>query len=456
MGFPEYILKVNLAIAVAWLLYRFTFRQLTFFQWNRFYLVGSLVLSFILPLLRLPRGSQLAAAVDLSGINWEYVDHLVQAPVLFVPESAGISTRFLLLGIYLSGALVLMALFVWKYLQIRSMTSPSKRVKGKGIKVYVQDSERGSFTLFRRVYLDRHTWENQVGHVFRHEMVHASQLHTLDQIFMAFVGVLLWFNPFVFLLSRSVRENHEYLADDFALREPGALAGYLACLRDETIRQYSPTVASYFKSSTIKKRIIMLTNHHTKSHKKWYYLAALPVVGLMLLAFQASEFEHIANSSTQVLDANPGVPDVNSGVPDVPGISVSGEIPSMFPLPDKFRERVTWGYNEKAIHPISKKEVTHQGVDIAAPMGTAVYAASGGLVKKAELLEGWGNLLVIEHVEGYATYYAHLEGFKVKSGDEVTKGQVVATVGSTGKSTGPHLHYEVRKEGAKVNPEEYY
>ena len=193
----------------------------------------------------------------------------------------------------------------------------------------------------------------------------------------------------------------------------------------------------------------MLTNHHTKSHKKWYYLAALPLVGLMLLAFQASEFEHIANSPAQVLDVNPGVP-------DVPGISVSGEIPSMFPLPDKYRERVTWGHHEKAIHPISKKEVIHEGVDIAAPMGTAVYAASGGVVKKAELLEGWGNLLVIEHVEGYATYYAHLEGFKVKSGDEVTKGQVVATVGSTGKSTGPHLHYEVRKEGAKVNPEEYY
>ena len=101
MGFPEYILKVNLAIAVAWLLYRFAFRQLTFFQWNRFYLVGSVVLSFILPLLRFPRGSPLAAAVDLSGINWEYVDHLVQAPVLKVPEAAGISTRFLLLGITL-------------------------------------------------------------------------------------------------------------------------------------------------------------------------------------------------------------------------------------------------------------------------------------------------------------------------------------------------------------------
>lgn len=436
MDFPEYILKVNLVIVVAWLLYRFAFRRFTFFQWNRFYLLGSVVLSFILPLLRLPRGSQLAAAIELSGINWEYVDHLVQDPLSTVPEAAGISTRFILLGIYLSGTLVLTALLVWKYKQIRRMTSHSKRVGGKRIMVYVQDGERGSFSLFRRVYLDRHTWVNRVGHVYRHEMAHASQLHTLDVIFFAFVGVLLWFNPFVFLLLRSVRENHEYLADDFAQREPGALVGYLACLRDETIRRYSPAVASYFKNSTIKKRIIMLTNHHTKNNKKWFYLAVLPITGLMLLVF----------SSAKVLESESGLTE----------ITLSSEIPSIFPLPDKYREKVVWGHDEMVIHPISKKEVTHQGVDIAAPMGTAVYAASEGIVTRAELLEGWGNLLVIEHRGGYATFYAHLDGFKVVTGDKVIKGQIVATVGTTGISTGPHLHYEVRKEGAKVNPEDYY
>ena len=173
----------------------------------------------------------------------------------------------------------------------------------------------------------------------------------------------------------------------------------------------------------------MLTNHHTKSHKKWYYLTALPVVGLLLLAFQVSEFEHFAPS---------------------------GEIPSMFPLPEQYKEEITWGFHEKAIHPFSKQETLHEGLDIAAPLGTPVFAVASGVIKKAELLGGWGNLVVIEHADGYASFYAHLEGFKVKSGDKVTKGQVVATVGSTGISTGHHLHFELRKEGVKVNPEEYY
>jgi biotin carboxyl carrier protein len=446
MGISEYILKVNLAIFAGWLLYRLYFRRLTFFQWNRFYLLGSVVLSFILPLFWLPRGSRLAAAVDLSGIEWEYVDHLVQTPATVVLESAGISPRSLILGLYFTGVLLLMVLFVWRILKNRNLIRHATLVQDEGIKIYVLDGKNGSFTLFRRVYLDRYTWENQVHHVLRHEMVHASQLHFLDLFFLAFVGVLLWFNPFVFLLLRSARENHEYLADDQALREPGDLAGYLGCLRDETIRRYSPAVASYFKSSTIKKRIIMLTNHHTLSHKRWHYLAIIPVIALILMAFQSPEIEQVAITPSKGLEVIPGVSESVS----------SGEIPSHFPLPAEYRDNITWGHNQTAIHPINKKKVAHQGVDIAAPLGTNVFAASVGTVKKAELLEGWGNLLIIEHGAGYTTHYAHLKEFRVKKGDKVTKGQVVATVGSTGQSTGPHLHYEVRKEGSVLNPSDYY
>jgi len=173
----------------------------------------------------------------------------------------------------------------------------------------------------------------------------------------------------------------------------------------------------------------MLTNHHTKSHKRWLYLSVLPLAAILLLAFQA---------------------------PEVSESTVAGEIPSMFPLPEKYRDKVTWAHEQKAIHPFSKKEVTHHGVDIAAPRGTKVYAASGGLVRKAEFLEGWGNLIVIEHSNGFTTHYAHLEGFRVEAGDKVAKGETVATVGSTGKSTGPHLHFEVRKEDTSLNPEDYY
>ncbi len=425
MSLPEYMLKVNLAILICWALYRIAFRKFTFFQWNRFYLLASVVLSFILPLLRFPPGSQLVAAAELNGIDWEYVDYLVGTPVVLASENTGIAPRSLVLAIYLGGALFLMIACIWRFLHIRKLTVHATRIENGPVQIYVQDGSHGSFTLFRRIYLDRHAWENKVDHVLRHEMVHASQLHSIDLMFMSFVGVLLWFNPFVFLLMRYARENHEYLADENALDGPDTLAAYLVCLRDETIRRNSPAIANYFKSSTIKKRIIMLTNHQSNHQKKWRYLAILPIVALLMLAFQAPP-------------------------------KWEGSVPSTFPLPEKFMEKVTWGFNEDAIHPITGKETTHLGLDIAAPEGTPVYAAADGIVKKAELLQGWGNLLVLEHDGGFSTFYAHMKAFDVKTGDKVTEGHVVGSVGNTGQSTGSHLHYEVRKDGIQVNPADYY
>ncbi|MFH0757934.1 MAG: peptidoglycan DD-metalloendopeptidase family protein [Bacteroidota bacterium] len=425
MSFPAYILKVNLAIFLCWTLYVIAFRKFTFFRWNRFYLLGSVVLSFILPLFRLPRGSRLTAATDLHGIYWEYVDQLVGNPVVLASENAGISLRSLLLLIYLGGVLVLLTTGIWKYLKIRKLTVAAVRMDSGPVKVYMQDGPHGSFTLFRRIYLDRHVWENKVDQVLRHEMVHASQNHSIDLLIMTFAGVLLWFNPFVFLLMRYARNNHEYLADEHVLGRPDALAAYLVCLRDETIRRYAPAIASYFRSSTIKKRIIMLTSHPTKNQKKWRYLATLPIAALIMVAFQAPP-------------------------------KWEGAIPSAFPLPLQFMESVTWGFNEDVIHPITGKVTTHLGLDIAAPEGTPVYAAAEGIVKKAENLKGWGNLLVLEHAEGYTTFYAHMKSFEVKAGDKVTSGQEVGSVGNTGMSTGHHLHYEVRKDGVQVNPSDYY
>jgi len=189
----------------------------------------------------------------------------------------------------------------------------------------------------------------------------------------------------------------------------------------------------------------MLTNQHTKSQKKWRYLAFLPLTAFMLLAFQVYEDPDVIAPVGNI----PVINAVTSGI-------ASDAIPSLFPLPQKYLDRITWGFHEKALNPITKKLTEHSGVDIAAPLGTDVFAAADGIVKKAELMDGWGNLVVIEHSEGYSTFYAHLDGFNVSPGERVKKGQKVACVGNTGNSTGPHLHYEVRKEGTQLNPADYY
>ena len=98
----------------------------------------------------------------------------------------------------------------------------------------------------------------------------------------------------------------------------------------------------------------------------------------------------------------------------------------------------------------------HRGVDIGAPTGTSVKAADAGMVTFAGWNGGYGNLVKIDHGKGKQTWYAHLSRFGVSVGDKVSQGDVVGYVGSTGISTGPHLHFEVHVDGVALDPLTFY
>lgn len=103
-------------------------------------------------------------------------------------------------------------------------------------------------------------------------------------------------------------------------------------------------------------------------------------------------------------------------------------------------------------HPITRRHTMHEGLDFAAPKGTPIYAASGGVVIESGYHAGYGNMIEINHGNGLVTRYAHASKLTAKVGDLVTKGQMIARVGSTGQSTGSHLHFEVRMAGHALNP----
>lgn len=97
----------------------------------------------------------------------------------------------------------------------------------------------------------------------------------------------------------------------------------------------------------------------------------------------------------------------------------------------------------------------HTGLDIAAPIGTPIYASAGGTVTFSGRRNGYGYLIIIDHGNGYQTYYAHCSALYVSKGATVSKGQNIAAVGSTGNSTGPHVHFEIRLNGSTLNPQSY-
>jgi murein DD-endopeptidase MepM/ murein hydrolase activator NlpD len=105
--------------------------------------------------------------------------------------------------------------------------------------------------------------------------------------------------------------------------------------------------------------------------------------------------------------------------------------------------------------PFTGQYSMHTGIDFAAPVGTPIFAAAGGVVASAEVHPEFGNAVTIDHGNGLSTLYAHASRFAVKTGDIVRKGQAVAFVGTTGRSTGPHLHFEVHVGGVAQNPARY-
>jgi murein DD-endopeptidase MepM/ murein hydrolase activator NlpD len=130
-------------------------------------------------------------------------------------------------------------------------------------------------------------------------------------------------------------------------------------------------------------------------------------------------------------------------------------IPAIQPVQNKDLKRVASGYGMR-IHPILKTRKMHNGMDFTAKTGTPIYATGNGKVIKASRASGFGKVVYIDHGFGYVTKYGHMSKFNTKKGKNVKRGDIIGYVGNTGLSSGPHLHYEVHKNGKPINPVNFY
>lgn len=130
-------------------------------------------------------------------------------------------------------------------------------------------------------------------------------------------------------------------------------------------------------------------------------------------------------------------------------------IPAIQPISNKDLTRTASGYGMR-IDPIYRTARFHAGMDFSAKIGTDIYATGNGVVTFSGWKQGYGNCIIVDHGFGYQTLYGHMSKFKARVGQKVQRGEVIGYVGNTGKSTGPHLHYEVIVRGKHDNPAKYY
>ncbi|WPP52971.1 M23 family metallopeptidase [Catalinimonas niigatensis] len=131
-------------------------------------------------------------------------------------------------------------------------------------------------------------------------------------------------------------------------------------------------------------------------------------------------------------------------------------IPAIQPVSNKELRRLASGFGMR-MHPIYKVKMMHPGIDFSAPQGTPIYATGAGkVIAVTSSFTGYGKHVDIDHGFGYVTKYAHMSDFNVKIGQRIERGQCIGYVGNTGTSTAPHLHYEITKDGKKLNPIHYF
>lgn len=139
------------------------------------------------------------------------------------------------------------------------------------------------------------------------------------------------------------------------------------------------------------------------------------------------------------------------GAPAVAGSAASAEAGSSTGAHRPVVGRVSSEFGMRT-HPVTGVRKSHTGIDFAAPTGTPIEAAAAGTVTFAGVRGGYGNLVIVDHGDGTETRYAHQHRIDVGVGQQVQRGQQLGTVGSTGMSTGPHLHFEVRRDGTPIDP----
>ncbi|MDR0995935.1 MAG: M23 family metallopeptidase [Tannerella sp.] len=181
---------------------------------------------------------------------------------------------------------------------------------------------------------------------------------------------------------------------------------------------------------------------------RYSYLTNLPNAGLIISTSQKmdmlSKQLYVQSNSLEEL--------VNLGKTQEERLKC---IPAIQPVANKDLKRVASGYGWR-IDPIYHDRHFHYGMDFAAPMGTEIHATGDGTVIYAGVRNGYGNCVMIDHGFGYETLYGHMSRFACHAGQHVTRGEIIGYVGSTGKSTGPHCHYEVHVNGRPDNPAKYY
>lgn len=282
-----YLLKSSIWIAAFWLIWRLFLHNERFFRFNRFFLFLGLLTSLILPFCK-----------------YTYVQKLILPLSNSLPTSEAATTAvagnsinlgLIALAIYVLGVIGFSAYFVFGILKINKMAKNAVIQEDKNLKILNSSEIESSFSFMNYIFMNNYPGISEMEKkiVLLHEQIHAGQKHWIDTLMAQFLLIMQWFNPFMYLYLRAIKQNHEFLADEAVLNEGNSPAVYQAVLINSTLKAPVFSFANSFAYPDKKKRIQMMKKKTCNQMKKAATLLLVPALAVFLWAFSEKKIRNI-------------------------------------------------------------------------------------------------------------------------------------------------------------------
>lgn len=434
----------TLSLLIVW--YRLTIHSKTSFSTHRSALCAILLVSFLLPFLQIEGFNNPFTSIISN--YWEmpnFIDNWAETtPLLDVnqPKESFYTTmnyQNILLLLYGLGVLVLGVRFLLHLGQFCFLVLSNTIIRQDNYHYVLVKNPNYAAAFMHYILISKSIWESEDKLLIaQHECKHVDLWHSTDRFLTEILCVFQWFNPFIYWFRKELIAVHEFQVDQAIVA-----SGIDSIQYQQLIAQYATSsnqfrFGNHFSHSLTLNRIKMIAqNKSFHSFSAYRILLLIPAIGILvsLFAFQTPIFSNATTPYTLTITTENNA----------------------FILPIKKGEfQKTVGYGMR-IHPIYKSKKLHTGVDFIAPLGTPILSVQNATVIRVQQSEeeGYGNNIILQLNEKTQVMYAHMDLIKVKVGQQITKGTVIGTVGNTGLSTNPHLHFEVVEDGKKVDPKDF-
>ena len=473
MSVISFIVESLICSGLFLVLYRWMLAKKVGFRICRAYLIVTMVLSVTIPIMDVPlypseKVVRLSEWTVFSFDDFGAVPADLEEAVAVNHNSEAIKTeataqitrksidlKLILAILYSLVGVISLALLAYNTARIYRLRSKSKLTYEEDYTLAEHEDIKTPFSFIRTIFMGFNYEPQERRQILTHEASHVRHRHSYERLFMSVLRSIFWFNPFFWMAEKDLEEVQEWEADKDVLDEGWNLKTYRTTIFKQLFG-YNPDITCGLNHSLTKQRFIMMTQSH-RGKGAWLRLAAtLPVIAATFFAFgcgtKQAEMTEVSTNLTDGTEAT---------------------YIDMCPPCD-----ATVSNEFKA----GGAGRSHTGIDYVLNEGDPVYATADGEVSAITRDDSNGLMLTLKHADGYETRYAHLskvyiyteisfEGPNVKvnkvgsiltdgdhsdltvtGGGKVYKGQLIGYAGSTGRATGPHLHFEVRHNGSAIDP----